>query len=240
MSAAVALSETGNDRIAMGANLDPFTAHQVNVDDLYVEADAWLDGKDVGSTEEAEAIDLLIKMARTARDEADKARAAEKKPHDDAAKAVQAKWKPLVERAQRILDVCLEKVGAWRVAEAKRKQDEADAAAAAAELERQAEVDATRSAGGNLSAREEADQLAVSATQAEKVAKKAQKAAQTGNGLRTVPRAEITDFAAAARFYWGPERASFEALVLEFAQRDARAGKREIPGVTIHLEKKAV
>lgn len=235
-----ALSQTGNDRIRDGANMTPFDAHQVNVDDLRAEAATWLDGAEVTTPEEAEAIDLLIKMARSARDEADKQRAAEKKPHDDAAKAVQARWKPLVDSAQRILDVCLEKVGSWRVAEAKRKQDEADRAAAAAELQRQAEIDATRAAAGNLAALEEADQQAAAADQAERVAKAAGKAAKTGNGLRTVVRAEITDFAAAARFYWAPERERFVALVQEFAQRDARAGKRDIPGITIHHDQKAV
>lgn len=39
-----ALSETGNDRIAMGANMSPFDEVRVEIDDLYEEAKAWHDG----------------------------------------------------------------------------------------------------------------------------------------------------------------------------------------------------
>lgn len=236
-----ALSVTGNDRIVEGGNRPPaFDAHKANVEDLRAEALAWLDGKTVETAEEAEAIDLLIKMARSARDEADKARAAEKKPHDDAAKAVQAQWKPLVDSAQRVLDVCLEKVGAWRVAEQQRKQAEADAAAAAAELERQAEVDATRAAAGNLEAREQADQLVVSAKQAEKVAKSAQKSAQTGNGLRTVRSLVVTDSRALAGWLWTHRREEAEAAHAEIAQRIFRANGPAMAGTEVETSQKAV
>lgn len=236
-----ALSATENDRIAMGGNNPPvFDAHKANIDDLRSEAGAWLDGAQVTTPEEAEGIDLLIKMARSARDEANKARLAEKKPHDDAGKAVQAKWTPLVDSAQRILDVCLEKIEAWRIAEKARKDAEAARIRAEAEAEREAEVAATRAAAGSIEAREQADQLAVSAKSADKLARAAEKAAGTKNGLRRVVRAEITDFAAAARHYWAPERERFQDLVQEFATRDARAGKRDIPGITVHEEMKAV
>lgn len=242
MSAATALSETGNDRIKPGGNNPPtpFDAHKVNIDDLRDEASAWLDGKAVTTAEEAEAIDLLIKMARTARDEADKQRAAEKKPHDDAAKAVQAQWKPLVDTADRILKVCLEKVGSWREAEQNRKEAEAAAARAAAEAERQAEVEATRAASGNLEAREQADQIAVAAKQAEKVAKSAEKAAQIGSGLRTVRSLKITDTAALARWLWTHRREDVEAAHAEVAQRIFRSNGPAMDGTMIETTKKAV
>lgn len=240
MSAATALSETGNDRIHDGANMTPFDAHQVNVDDLRNEASAWLDGKDVTTAEEADAIDLLIKMARSARDEADKARAAEKKPHDDAAKAVQAKWKPLVDSADRILKVCLEKVGSWRIAEAQRKEAEAARARAEAEAERLAEVEATRAAAGNLTAREEADQIAASAKQADKAAKSAEKAAQTGLGLRTVRTLKITDSNALARWLWTHRREDVETAHADLAQRIFRSSGPAMDGTEIEETKKAI
>lgn len=240
MTAAIALSETGNDRIHDGANMTPFDAHQVNVEDLRNEAAAWLDGAEVTSSEEAEAIDLLIKMARSARDEADKARAAEKKPHDDEAKAVQAKWKPLVDTADRVLKVCLEKVGSWRIAEAQRKEAEAARARAEAEAERLAEVEATRAAGGNLEAREQADQQAVAAKQAEKVATKAEKAAQTGLGLRTVRALKITDTRALAAWLWKHRREDAETAHADLAQRIFRNGGPAMDGTEIEETKKAV
>jgi hypothetical protein len=39
-------------------------------------------------------------MLRKARKDADEARVAEEKPHDDAAKAVQQKWKPLLDKCE--------------------------------------------------------------------------------------------------------------------------------------------
>ena len=235
-----ALSTTGNDRIKPGGNLDPFTAHELNLTSLREEAGAWLDGAQVTTPEEAEGIDTLIKLARSARDEADKARAAEKKPHDDAAKAVQAKWKPLVDSAQRILDVCLEKVGAWRVAEARRKEAEAARIRSEAEAERQAEIEATRAAAGNIDAREQADQLAVSAKAAEKLAKTAEKAAQTGNGLRTVRTLKITDTRALAGWLWKHRREDAEAAHADLAQRIFRNNGPAMDGTEIETTQKAI
>lgn len=238
-----ALSELGNDRIAMGANQPPiFDAHKANIADIREEASAWLDGGKITSAEEAEAVNMLLDMARKASKAADEARAAEKKPHLDAGKAVDEAWKPLIASATTIADVCKQVLTPWNIAEAQRKEAAAALARAEAEAEaeRQAEIEATRAASGNLEAREQADQLAASAKGAEKLAKVAEKAASTGLGLRTTYRAEVTDFAVAARHYWGPDRDQFEALVLNLAQRDVRAGKHTIPGVTVHKDMKAV
>lgn len=235
------LSDSGNERIVDGGNAPPaFDAHKANIDDLRTEATAWLDGKAVESAEEAEGISTLIDLARTARDAADDQRAAEKKPHDDASKAVQAKWKPLVDGADRIVKVCLEKVAAWRLAERDRKEAAAALARAEAEAEAEAATAALQGSSGDLVAREQAEQIVESAKMAGKVASKAEKAATKGNGLRTTFRAQITDFAAAARHYWQPEHDRFEALVLELAQRDVTAGRRDIPGVTAIPEHKAI
>lgn len=241
MATAAALSETGNERIKPGGNLDQFTAHELNITDLTEEAKAWLDGKAVESPEEAAGLETLLDMARKAAKAADDARTVEKKPHLDAGKAVDAKWKPLTDSATRIADLCKRVLTPWRERVEAERRAEAARIAAEAEEQRQREVEASRIAAqsGSLEDRERADQEAAAAQQAERAAKSAGRAAETKTGLRTVPRAEITDFAAAARFYWKPEHDRFEALVLEFAQRDARAGKRDIPGVTIHLDKKA-
>lgn len=236
-----ALSVTGNDRIVDGGNAPPpFEAHKLNIDDLRESALPFLDGKEVTTPEEAEAVDTLIKMARSARDEADKQRASEKKPHDDAAKAVQAQWKPLVDSAQRILDVCLEKVGTWRKAEAERKEAEAARLRAEAEAERQAEVEATRSAAGNLEAREQADQQAVAAQEADKRATRAEKAAGKGNGLRTVRSLSITNPQALAVWLWKHRRDDVEAAHADLAQRIFRNSGPAMDGTEIVTEQKAL
>lgn len=235
-----ALSVTGNDRIVDGGNAPPpIEAHKLNIEDLRESALPFLDGKQVTTPEEAEVVDTLIKMARSARDEADKQRAAEKKPHDDAAKAVQAQWKPLVDGAQRILDVCLQKVGAWREAEAQRKADEAARLRAEAEAQRQAEVDATRAASDNLEAREQADQQAVTAKDADKLATRAEKAAGKGNGLRTARSLSITNPQALAVWLWKHRREDVEAAHAELAHRIFRNSGPAMDGTEIVTEMKA-
>ena len=242
MSAAVALSDTENDRIKMGGNNPPaFEAHKVNIEDIRAEAMDWLDGKAVESAEEAEGLNTLLDMARKAQKAADDARAAEKKPHLDAGKAVDAQWKPLIDAAQRIVDGCKKALTPWNIKEAERKAEIARKAAEEAEAQRQAEVEATRaaSATGALTDAEQADQQAEAAKQADKIAKAAQKAATSGLGLRTTYRPELTDPKAAVAHYWATRREDFIALVNDLAAKDVRAGKREIPGFTIIEEKKA-
>lgn len=235
-----ALSVTANERIVDGGNNPPaFEAHRVNIEDLRAEAEAWLDGKAVASAEEAEGLNTLLDLARQAAKAADDARAAEKKPHLDAGKAVDAQWKPLVDAAQRIVDCAKKALTPWNIAEADRKAAEAARARAEAEAEAQAAREAEIAASGLLSDAEQADQMAESAKQAGKIAKAAEKAASTGLGLRTTYRAELTDPKEAISHYWAARREDFIALVTDLAAKDVRAGKREIPGFTIHTEQKA-
>ena len=65
------------------------------------------------------------------------------------------------------------------------------------------------------------------------------KAASTGLGLRTSYRAEITDFAVAARHFWQPHHHRFEELVLQIANEQARIVKADMPGIKVIAEQKA-
>lgn len=236
-----ALSVTGNERISMGGNnppvIDSFKAH---VDDLREEAGAWLDGKAVESAAEAEGLNTLLDLARKTAKDADTARADEKKPHLDAGKAVDAKWKPIIDAAERIANCCKTALTPWNIAEQKRKE----AAAALARAEAEAEAEARRQAAveaetGSIEAQEQADQFEESAKAAERIAKKAEKAASGTSRLRTSYRPEVTDLSAAIKHYWASDKEAFSGLVLDLANRDVRAGKRQIPGITIHTEQKA-
>lgn len=238
--AKAALSETGNERIKPGGNNPPvFDAHKANIDDLREEAGAWLDGKAVENADEAEGINTLLDLARQAVKAADEARSTEKKPHLDAAKAVDAQWKPLIDAGQRVVDCCKKALTPWNIKEAERKAAEAARARAEAEAEARAAREAEIAASGALSDADQAEQLAWSAKQAAKIAKSAEKAASTGLGLRTTYRAELTDINAAVKHYWAVRRESFEDLVTDLAAQDVRAGKRQIPGFNIIEEKKA-
>src|SRR4051812_953059 len=94
-----ALSDSGNDRIAMGANMSPFDAHKVNIEDLFEEATAWLNGDGVNSEADAKAVDQLLDLAREARKAADEARKTENEPFDTGKAEVQARYNPILKRA---------------------------------------------------------------------------------------------------------------------------------------------
>lgn len=236
-----ALSETGNERIVMGGNQPaPIDAFKSHVDDLRLEAGVWLEGKAIENAAEAEGLNTLLDLARTTAKDADAARASEKKPHLDAAKEVDSTWKPVIDAANRIVECCKLTLTPWNIAEQRRKE----AAAALARAEAEAEAEALRTAlaegaTGSIEAREQADQVEQSVKAATKIAKKAEKEASGAGRLRTTYRPEVTDLNAAIKHYWAADRESFEALVLDLANRDVRAGKHTIPGITIHTEQKA-
>lgn len=240
---ATALSETGNDRIAMGGNspppIDVFADH---VADLRAEAGAWLEGKAVTSPAEAAGLNTLLDLARRTAKDADAARGDEKKPHLDAGKEVDAKWKPVVDAANRIADCCKSALTPWNIAEKKR----IDAEAARKRAEAEAEAEALRAAkaeaqetSGSLAAAEQVAQIEHSLKAANRIAKAAEKVASGTGRLRRTFWPEVTDLAAAIKHYWAADREAFAALVLDLAARDVRAGKRALPGITVHEEQKA-
>lgn len=234
------LSVTGNDRIAMGANLSPFDAHKLNVDDLYEEAQTWLNGDGVNSEDEAKAVDTLLDMARKAKSAADEARRDENEPFDTGKAEVQARYNPLLKRADMIADACKAVLKPWRDKVAAEKAAKAEAARREAdELRAKAEA-AIRSSAGNIVEREKAEEALTLAREAEGFAKRETKRATTGLGLRTTYRPVMTDGAKAAEHYWTVRRGEFQAFLNDLAAQDVRKGTRSIPGFDVIEEKTAV
>lgn len=224
----------------------PYDGFAVHIGDLYGEAKNFLDGAEIASEAEATAVSALLDQIRTAAKDADKARAAEKKPHDDAGKAVQAKWKPLLDKADLATDAAKKALVPWLVkveaenrakAEAARKEAE-EKAALAAEAARQASLT-------DLDAREKAEELVKEAKRAEAAATKAEgeKAHATGGaravGLRSYFSAELTDPAAALAHYRASQPEALKAFLLTLAQTDVLNGARSVPGFTITEERRA-
>ena len=81
-----------------------------------------------------------------------------------------------------------------------------------------------------------------SAELAERDAKRVAKAAATGNGLRRAYQVEVENLSVAARHYWADPRlaAGLRELIHSLATDDVRAGRREIPGITITEIRKAL
>lgn len=244
MSVAIAPAPAGHNNPPEASPFEAFTAH---IGDLFEEAKNFLDGAAIDSEDAAKAVSALLDQIRTAGKDADKARAEEKKPHDDAAKAVQAKWKPLLERAELAVDTCKKVLAPWLM----KKEAEARAVAGAARREaeaRAAAADAAMRAAPvtDLAAREEAEALVKDAKRADAEANKAEKARPQANGgarattLRTSYRPELTDASAALRHYVATRPDEIKACLQRLAEVDVREGKRALPGFTIHEARSVV
>lgn len=225
----------------------PFDLAQQAVEDVYDEAKNWLDGAKVETQADADSIGKLIDLSRAVYKQADDARAAEKKPFDDAGKEVQARYKPLLEKATLAQDTCkkalqpfLEKQDAERRAaeealrqEAIRKQREAE------EKIRQANLT-------DLAAREEAEKAIKEAQAAEREAKRAGNTKTQARGgaraisMRTSYEPELVDMTQAARYYWEANKQVFVEFLTGLARKDIAHGKRSIPGFKVNEVKKVV
>ncbi len=224
----------------------PFDEAAAEINGLYDEAKNWLDGKGVQSEADADGVAKLLDMLRKAEKRADGLRKEEKQPHDDAAKAVQEKWKPIIARVSLAADACkgaltpyLAKKEAVQRAEAEARRQEAEAAERAArEAFKETRVD-------DLEGREQAERLNELADDLGKQAARAGKAkphAKGGTraiGLRTYRRAEVTDATAFAKYVWQHHRADLTAFLTGLAQRLVDGKQDGLPGVTVHEDKRA-
>ena len=240
-----------NERAVIGGNNPPeptpLEAHATNINDLYEEAHNWLDGALIENQGQADEVTRLLDLAKKAGKAADAQRAAEKRPHDDAGKAVQAAWKPLVDKATRIETGAKGAIGKWLIAQQEAQRAEALRLAKIAEEEAErARVEhLAASQSGNLAAIEDAEQGIADAKDAERDALRADKAKPAAKvegmaravGLTTVWDVALSgedgDAQALAKHYWITRRSEVMDLYMGLAQRDVRSGTRAIPGTNI-------
>lgn len=245
----VALAE--NPRAVIGGNSPPPTPYEIAqkaVEDIYSEASMWLDGATVDSQELADGIANLLAELRKARKLAEDTRKVEKKPHDDAAAEVQHRYKPLFDKADLAAEACKKAVAPWLKKLADQIERKAAEARAEADRQQQAAQDALRAADAtNLAERAKAEALVTAVKKANTVANKAERQTATAGGahgramgLRTVLVTRMTDKSAAAKHYWASAREEMTDFLQGLAERDVRAGKREIPGFTVEVEQRAV
>lgn len=241
-----------NPRAVVGGNNPPeptpYEQAEQKVGDLWEEAKLWLDGAAVDNQAVADDIANLLDLIRGAKKFAEAQRKVEKEPFDKGAAEVQARYKPLLEKADLAADACKKALAPWlkkkeeaQRAEAERKRKEAEEKAAAAR-------EALRAAdAANLEARAQAEALVKQAKDAEKAANKAERQTATAGGgmgratgLRTTYVATITDPIAFGRYAWGQCREEYQTFLQGLADRLVHGGARELPGVEIREERKAV
>ena len=170
----------------------------------------------------------------------------QKRPLEDAAKAVDLRFRPLAALLEKIKAMLGPRQTAWLQAEQQRLAAERQAAEQQA---RQAAQEAARlaseaEAAGTITAAVQADQAAAQAQEAAKAAAAIpERAAAKGDyglkakALRTTWHARIVDANVVPRVYW------YDPVVIEALGRvlnaAVRAGERAIPGVAIYSTQSA-
>lgn len=207
----------------------------LHIDSLFSLLSDTLAGGSVDTDEKEAAIDELMDEFRKASKDADEARKVEKKPHDDAGKAVQVKWKPVIDKADRGVSECKAALTPYRV-EKQRATDEAAKKAREEAEARQAAAQAALQQSDDLETKFQAEQ---DLEQAKKLTAVANRIDRAATGLRTSWEAELTDKTAALRHYLKTQPGEFSDLIQTLADRDARGARPPVPGVLYHERKKA-
>lgn len=225
----------------------PFEVIRDAVDDLMVEAKNWLDGAKVETQEQADAVAVLVDMARKARKSADAARIVENEPFDTGKTEVQARYSPVLKRADMIADAgkkattpYLERIDTEKRALAERLLHEAE------EKRHAAEAALRSSQATDIAAREVAEAALIEADKADAAARRAEKDKASAKGgaramsLRTTYVVTLGDPVLAARHMWATRRALMEVYLISLAEQVVASGAREIPGFVVTEVKKAV
>lgn len=228
------------------APADPVTLFREEIDDLLLEARNYLDGEPIANEQQADAVSSLLSRLRRVAKDADAARSEEKRPHDERAKAVQAKWKPIIDNADLAASTAKQALAPWLREVEERQRAEAEAARREAERLAQIATEAHAGAGSDLQAKEDAERLLKAAAAAGKDAAAAekQKAHAKGGeravGLRSVWSATLTDSCAALKHYREHQPEELKQWLVDQAERDVRAGARSIPGFEVTETRVAV
>lgn len=225
---------------------DHFEAFKMDLDDLFDEAKNFLDGSPIETQQQADDVSALVNRLRKSIGGADEYRKAEKKPHDDAAAAVQQKWLPTINRAKLALNTA--KTALARFLSDREAEQRAAAQALQEEANRQAEAAAQAAANvrpDDLAGQTTAKARQIIAIAALKAAQKADKARPMAKGgeravsLRSRWTASLADPVAALKHYRDKQPAELKAWLTEQAQRDVNAGARAIPGFHVEETKTA-
>ncbi|GAA5622032.1 hypothetical protein Brsp04_01914 [Brucella sp. NBRC 12952] len=225
----------------------PYEEIKQEIEDLFDEAKNFADGEAIDNQALADAVTELHDKIHDAGNRADTARKTEAKPHDDAKAEIQARYNKLIgntktsgkgkvvlgkEVLQRILTPWRNKVAAEKEAAAKAAREEAD------RVIREAH-EAMQASAGNLEAREQAEELVKEAKQADRWAKREDKAEPTGTGLRSVWHCDLVDEGVALDWAYGRAPERFKAVVQAMAEETVRAGMRQVPGFNVREERVA-
>jgi hypothetical protein len=209
---------------------DLLAQSRAKVDDFTQKASDWLRLGEITSAERAGELADYIAGARGVFRRIDEARVSAKKPHDEAAKAVQGIFSPLLDAITRSVDKLKPLQAAWLRKEQQRIDAEKEEQRRAAEAKRiEAEEAAAIAAANNSVAGElEAERLQKEARALKKAASRevtANVQSASGGGrtmaLRTIKRVRIKDINNLYRHY--RDRPEVADVLTRLAEADVRA-----------------
>lgn len=221
--------------MSISNNPPPLDHFGLHIEDLFSLVSNTLAGGPVQNDEQESALDGLLDDLRKAKKDADAQRAAEKAPHDAAAKAVQTAWKPLLDRCDAGVDAIKKALTPYREARQRAKDEAAAKARAEAEAAQKAAQEKLRKSD-DLEERFAAEAQLKQASKLQAVANKIDRSA---TGLRTYWEAEVTDARAALNHYIKHSPEAFHVLIQDLANHDARNTRAPVPGVVFHERKRA-
>lgn len=240
-----AIAEAGHNQPPA---LTPLELARETIADLSMEAGNWCDGEPIANGEQAKAVAKLLDDARKAEKRFDADRKVEKAPHDEAAKAVDSAWRPVLADAKRIVEVSKAAQTVWLInLDDEKRALEAATRKVAEEAAAAAQAAIAKSASGSLADTKARDAAIEDAKRAEQVAHFAanEKAGAKAEGmaravsLRTTWRAEVTDRRALLNYIAKTHPDDLSAFLTDWAARAVRGGNHNIPGVSAWEERAA-
>lgn len=224
------------NQAGIGHNSAPIVPDEITskVQDFSDAAGAWLDLGEIDSIERSQKATDFVAGARKVFKEVDEARKAAKKPHDDAAKAVQDAFLPLLKTVERAADAVKKMQAEFLKRQRDREEAEQREAQAKAQRDREeaerlaAEAAARNDIAGQVAA-EEAQKAAAEVEKAASRQVKVGAASATGGGrkmaLRTSWRCEVENRGPALAQY--RDHPEVIALIERLATAEVRAQQGE-------------
>ena len=219
-------------RDGIGGNAPPpVEAMGLHIEDLFALVSGTV-AATVTTDEQEAALNELLDDVRQARKDADEQRVLEKRPHDDAGKAVQAAWKPLLDRCDKAAEAIKAALTPYRTA----RQAAKDEAARIAREEAAAKLEQAQAALRQSDDLEERFAAEEALEQAGKLTTQANRIDRSATGLRTKQVADVTDRRALLEYVMKTDPEALGEWLAEYARKALPAC---LPGVTIRIERKA-
>lgn len=204
----------------------------LHVDDLFALVSDTTEGAEVKNDEQEAALDKLLDDVRQAAADAKKQRKAEKEPHLEAGRQVDAAWKPIAAKCKAAADEIKKLLTPYRVAKQAAKDEAARKAREEAEAKERA-AQAKLREPEHLQARFDAEEDLKAARKLKAAANRTEREA---TGLRTYKVVTVTDRRAALNWIARNDPLSLEEFVEGYAQRHAPI--RPMDGVKVTEERK--